>query len=30
MLIGHPGPDDIIRDARQKSWIDPQLRMQLE
>ena len=27
MLIGHPGPDDIIRDAKQVSWIDPQLRM---
>ena len=29
MLIGHPGPDDIIRDAKQESWIDPQLRMNL-
>ena len=29
MLIGHPGPDDIIRDAKQGSWIDPQLRMNL-
>jgi hypothetical protein len=29
MLIGHPGPDDIIRDAKQESWIDPQLRMKL-
>ncbi len=27
LLIGHTGPDDIIHDARQTSWIDPQLRL---
>ena len=25
LLIGHPAPDDIIRDADQKSWISGQL-----
>ena len=30
MLIGHPGPEDIIHEAKQASWIDPQIRMQLE
>lgn len=25
LLIGHPRPDDIIRDAKQETWIDPQI-----
>ena len=29
LLIGHPGPDDIIHEAKQKSWIDPQIRLDL-
>ena len=29
LLVGHPRPDDVVRDARQTSWIDPQLRMEL-
>nr|MBQ6242642.1 DUF1848 domain-containing protein [Lachnospiraceae bacterium] len=28
LLIGHPLPDDVIRDARQESWIDPQVDIQ--
>ena len=27
LLIGHPGPEDIIREAEQESWIDPQMRL---
>ena len=27
LLIGRVGPDDVIHDARQVSWIDPQLRL---
>lgn len=27
LLIGHLTPDDVVRDAKQASWIDPQLRM---
>lgn len=29
LLIGHLTPADIIHDAKQKSWIDPQLRLDL-
>ena len=28
LLIGRPRPEDVVRDARQASWIDPQLRME--
>ncbi len=27
LLIGHPMPDDLVRDARQESWLDRQLSM---
>ncbi len=28
LLVGRLRPEDIVRDARQESWIDPQLRME--
>jgi len=28
-LLGHPGPEDVIHEADQKSWIDRQLRLDL-
>ena len=28
LLIGHPTPDDKIIPAKQKSWIDPQMRLE--
>ena len=28
LLIGRPRPEDVVRDAKQASWIDPQLRME--
>ena len=28
LLVGRPRPEDVVRDARQQSWIDPQLRME--
>ena len=28
LLVGRLRPEDIVRDARQASWIDPQLRME--
>ena len=27
LLIGHLKPGDVVRDAQQESWIDPQLSM---
>ena len=27
LLVGRLRPEDVVRDARQQSWIDPQLRM---
>ena len=27
LLIGRPGPDDQVHEARQESWIDPQISM---
>ena len=29
LLVGFPRPEDRIRDARQESWIDPQMRLDL-
>ena len=29
LLVGRLQSDDIVRDAKQKSWIDPQIRMEL-
>lgn len=29
LLIGHPRPEDRVYDARQESWIDPQIAMEL-
>ena len=29
LLVGWPRPEDRIRDARQESWIDPQMRLRL-
>ena len=29
LLVGHLRPEDVVREARQQSWIDPQLRMEL-
>ena len=28
LLVGRPRPEDAVRDAKQLSWIDPQLRME--
>ena len=28
LLIGHLRPEDVVRDTKQQSWIDPQLRME--
>ena len=28
LLIGHPGPEDIIHEAKQESWIEPQMRLE--
>ena len=30
LLIGHLRPEDVIHDARQESWIDPQMKMTFE
>ena len=30
MLIGHPDPADIVHQAKQVSWIDPQMRLNLD
>ena len=27
LLIGHLTPEDVVRDAKQESWIDPQIAM---
>jgi hypothetical protein len=27
LLIGHLTKDDIVRDAKQESWIDPQMSL---
>ena len=27
LLIGHLTPDDVVHDAKQESWIDPQLTL---
>lgn len=29
-LIGNEMPGDVIHQAKQKSWIDPQMRLDLE